>query len=108
MELIDRKNAIRQEVIQGLNCGLNLKQCEKGYFKLPIVPKDLYRGARGGLYYINQHGKRVYLNRPQKFRMSENRLPGIINPDPANIQYNAAIIPLSVFARANRQIEEVM
>lgn len=93
---------VQQEIVRGVGDSLQLAQCQKGYFKLPIVPKKLYTGSRGGLFYINQKGKAVYLNTPQKQRMAQNKLPGIVNP-PGN--FVPGQIPTSVFHRIDEQLQ---
>lgn len=69
---------LNQEIASSLGKSLSLDQCKQGYIRLPIVPKQLSRGPRGSLFYVNQKGRRVYLNGPQKNRLAEQKLPGVI------------------------------
>lgn len=71
----------RARIFEGLGCQLRLGQCQKGYNKLPVVPKRLRKGPRGGLFYITQRNTRVYINGPQKQRIRRDGvLPGLIVP----------------------------
>ena len=96
--------ALSSELTRSLGRDLSLKQCTAGYQKLQVVPKRLYRGPRGGLFYVNQRGKLVYLNGPQKERMPG--VPGIIDPPGPNPDFVAGQVHESVFLRVNRQLEE--
>jgi hypothetical protein len=79
---MDNKNTnqqLQRAVVNGLSSDMALKQCKAGYFQLPVVPKKLFKGRGESMYYMNQKGKKVYLNRPQKERLAESRLPGIVS-----------------------------
>ena len=73
---------LQQEIATNLGQSLNLDQCKQGYIRLPTVPKKLYRGSRGALFYVNQKGNRVFLNTPQKARLAQQRLPGVVGAPP--------------------------
>lgn len=77
-----------------------LQQCSAGYFKLPVVPKALYQGDRGALFYINQKGHRVYLNARQKEAFAAGQLPGVTTP---RALVNAD--PRALFTRVRRRIQ---
>ncbi len=96
--------AVHSELVRGLARDLSLKQCEAGYVRLPVVPKRLYSGPKRGLFYINQKGKRVYLNRPQKHRMAQNKLPGLTNAPGVVPVFAPGQNPEAVFARIDQQI----
>lgn len=86
---------------------LNLEQCVASYNKLPVVPKKLYRGykRRNALYYMNQKGKKVYLNQQQKDRLVNGRLPGVLQPIPERHQQpDMNIIPQAVFRTVDEQL----
>lgn len=95
----------QSELARGLGRDLSLQQCKTGYIKLPVVPKKLHRGPKGGLFYVNQKGKQVYLNSPQKDRLALEKLPGVVEPPGGNPPpFVAGQVPDSVFERINREI----
>ena len=95
---------VQQELARSLGEELALVQCQQGYQRLKIVPKHLYRGPRQGLFYVNQRGKRVYLNAAQHLRLQDSRIPGVVAPPGGNPPFHAAEIPESVFLRVDRQL----
>jgi len=94
---------LQRELVSALGRDLSLQQCNSAYYKLPVVPKALFRGPRGALFYINQRGKKVYLNAPQKDRYANARLPGVVQR-PGPYPLAAVEIPDSVFSRVDRQL----
>lgn len=89
---------------------LQLQQCSQGYIRLPVVPKHLYKGPRGGVYYITQKHEvptKVYLKNPQKVQLGEQRLKGVVTPPGYDPQFHFDDDPAPVFARINRQLELV-
>jgi hypothetical protein len=49
---------------------------KSGYFKLPVVPKDIEIGERGGAFYYNEKGNKIWLKRKQKMQCREGKLKG--------------------------------
>ena len=96
---------IKKQLADGLACDLRLKQCSDGYYRLRVVPKRLYQGERGGLFYINQRGNLVYLNDGQKRRMMARQLPGLQNPEQIPDFYYGQI-PQPIFERIERQLNQ--
>lgn len=45
-------------------------------YQLPVVPKQIQRGPRGGMKYINSKGNIVWLKKSQRKRCAEGRLAG--------------------------------
>ena len=97
-------NALETEKANVTRDQLNLEQCMSSYNKLPVVPKKLYRGykRRNALYYVNQKGKKVYLNQQQKERLTHGKLPGVAGAVPN--RYHPQIIPQSVFQSVDEQL----
>lgn len=109
MALNSREQVIlQQELIANLQKDLQLKQCQQGYIRLPVVPKILYRGPRDAIYYVNQKGNRVYLKRDQKQKLLQNKLVGVVpTADGAFVpdDYDPNQIPESVFRRVNENLQ---
>lgn len=62
-----------------------LNQCKTGYMKLPIVPKVVC--TKGAVeYYINNNGRKIYLNKRQKALRQANKLSGVteVVPQPSS------------------------
>lgn len=53
-----------------------IQALQRAYYKLPVVPKRVVRGARGAALYINSAGKRVYLKRYQREQLAHGTLRG--------------------------------
>jgi hypothetical protein len=75
---------LREHLVEGQKADQQLTECHAAFRKLPVVPKVLYTGHRGGEYYINERGNKVYLNGPQKERRLKKNgyLPGVIPQAP--------------------------
>lgn len=55
---------------------------------LRVVNKQLMTGKRGGVYYVNEKGKQVYLKTNQKGQCKDGSLPGISGGCPNFKNYN--------------------
>jgi len=81
-----RMDRLRQLVLQtALNtvrCSettQGLAECQKGFKKLPPVPKKIRQGPKGGLYYINQNGIKIHLSKKQTEKFHQGTLIGAID-----------------------------
>ena len=74
-----------------------LQQSEEAFYNLPPVTKNVQVGEKGGLYYTNRRGKRVYLKEWQRDHCKFNKLAGQADCGPLmtrSIQLKApAVIP---------------
>jgi len=70
-----RKKRQLQEEINQINRD-TVSFLEKGYNKLLVVEKDVQTGARGGQYYYNNQGKKIYLKASGKQKCNESNLKG--------------------------------
>jgi hypothetical protein len=128
------EDRLKKALTESLKTDLKLKQCTNGYIRLPVVPKRLYRGIKGALYYINPIGKKVFLNGRQKDALNRQSLPGVVGVPPlpmdarparirqprrrpnmedgvgliggpGNPTYNPDQIPRNIFAQADRLLD---
>lgn len=70
-----KKRELQQEINQ-INRD-TVSFLEKGYNKLLVVEKDVQTGARGGQYYYNNEGKKIYLKASGKQKCNESNLKGV-------------------------------
>lgn len=66
---------------EALKAGATIEQMESAYYKLPVVPKPLIQGPRGGVYYVNARGRKVYLKVEQQRQLAAGDLPGCIGQE---------------------------
>jgi hypothetical protein len=73
-----RKNLIQQ--VKLTQNAMDIIQLKDGYYRLPLVPKTLQIGPKGGIYYENVRGKKIYLKQDQRKMRDDRRLRGCIGP----------------------------
>lgn len=101
---ITRTNsAILNNAIIDLGTHQKLQQCTTAYYKLPPVPKKVYTGSRGGLYYISQTNQKQYIAGPKRIRLMENRLKGVIG----NINLDPGILAEPAFQRVENRLRNL-
>ena len=63
---------------QIVNAAQNIQQLQSAFYKLPEVDKTILQGPRGGMYYVNARGNRVYLKVHQQRMLASGQLPGCV------------------------------
>lgn len=51
---------------------------QSAFYRIPVVPKGITVGRRGGVFYINQRGRRVYLKQRQLEKWKLGHLRGCV------------------------------
>lgn len=68
--------SVETALLQGDMNRENLKLCMYRFNKLPrLTQKTIFVGPRGGMYYVNSEGHKVYLNSRKRQRLMTGRLP---------------------------------
>lgn len=51
---------------------------QSAFYRIPVVPKNIRVGKRGGTYYVNSRGRKVYLKLNQLTEWQRRELKGCV------------------------------
>lgn len=76
--------------IQRVQADVDMRELQSAFYKLPVVPKDVERGPRGGYFYTNARGERIYLKQRQMTLFNQGKLKGCVGQECAVVRTDAA------------------
>lgn len=72
--------------IQRVQADVDMRELQSAFYKLPVVPKDVERGPRGGYFYTNARGERIYLKQRQLTLFNQGKLKGCVGQECAFVR----------------------